>query len=309
MVASSDKYSESGLKKALNRTLVGVLKAISFLPFGILYLLSDFLYIVVYRIFGYRKKVVSENLKFAFPEKSEHEIKEIEKKFFHHFCDLAVEVVKLHRMSEAEIDKRVVFKGMAELNTYFEKGQNVIVLAMHHNNWEWGSLVHRKTGFTGVMVYDPLRGNQAMEKFMVESRTKWGGVCVAVHKSGRTVFDLNRTGKPTALWLGADQTPPSDSKLWAMFLNREAPFFSGPERIAVKTNQPVFFHEIKKTGRGCYEISYIPMFLKPAEILPNEIILEYIRKMEASIRNQPEYYLWSHRRWKHKKPDEIGIIG
>ena len=307
-LALKDKrYYEPVWKKAINRILVFFLTLVSWLPFPVIYFLSDLFYLLVKYGIKYRRKVIVENLTCAFPEKTAKEIQKLTNRYYRHFCDLSLEVIKLHSMSEKNIDKRVVFKGTDLMERIFDENKNMIVLAMHHNNWEWGSLVHRKTRYTGIMVYDPIRGNQAFEQFLVRSRTRFGGVCVPVHKAARTTAELNKLGKPTALWLGADQAPPANSKFWTIFLNREAPFFSGPEKIAIKTNQPVFFHHVRKIKLGHYEISYVPLFMTPQHCKPNEIMLEYVRKMEEAISEQPEFYLWSHRRWKHKRPEGIPL--
>jgi KDO2-lipid IV(A) lauroyltransferase len=178
---------------------------------------------------------------------------------------------------------------------------------MHHNNWEWCSFIQNKIKHFGLMIYNPVRGNQSMEKFMLYSREKWGGKCIPVHHSGRATIAFHRKGIPTALWLGADQTPPRNSKFWTVFLNREAPFFSGPAKIPARTNQPVFFQQVTKIARGKYKVHLVPLFLNPKDVEPKEILLGYVRKMEEIIAKEPEHYLWSHRRWKHQRPDEIPL--
>lgn len=307
-LAKTDKrYREGLLKKIFNHLLVVLLIALSWLPFWVLYGISDFFYLILRYVVKYRYRVITENLKYAFPEKPDAEIRKITNRFYRHFADVFVETIKAYSITEKQIKKRVVIKGMDLVNECYRRGTNIVVLAMHHNNWEWGSFTQRETNYTGLMIYDPIRGNQAFEKFLVKYRTRWGGMCVPVHKSARTIIELNRIGNPVALWLGADQTPPASSKFWTIFLNREAPFFSGPEKIAIKTNQPVFFHHTRKTGRGKYEITFIPLVENPRELGPNEILLRYVHKMEEIIRAEPEYYLWSHRRWKHQRPDGIPL--
>ena len=146
-----------------------------------------------------------------------------------------------------------------------------------------------------------------MEKFLVHNRTRWGSVCIPVHKTARSLLIYNAQGKTTGLWLAADQTPPANSKFWTIFLNQETPFFSGPEKIAHSTNQPVYLNHMKKTGRGKYTIEYSLLFENPKEVEQKDILLAYIRKAEEIIRSEPEYYLWSHRRWKHKRPEGVEL--
>jgi KDO2-lipid IV(A) lauroyltransferase len=301
------KYYENFLKRTVNRILAGILKLISYLPFRIIYAISDFLYLLVRFVVKYRKKVIIENLSCAFPEKNEKEINQIAGKFYRHFCDLSLETIKLYSLRKKQITQRIHYKGIEQLDAHFEKGESIIVLAMHHNNWEWCSTVQLFIKHTVLMIYNPIRGNQALEKFLLQSREQWGGICTPVHKSARTTVDFYRRGTPAVLWLAADQTPKATSKFWTTFLNREAPFFSGPEKIAKRSGLPVYFHRTTKVGRGRYEVEFTPLFLQPKEEKEQNILLAYIRKMEEIIREEPEFYLWSHRRWKHKRPENIQL--
>lgn len=307
-LAKRDKrFHEGAIKRVLNHFLVGVLIAVSWLPFWILYRLSDALSIVLRFIIKYRFKVITENLKFAFPEKTEKEISEIRNKFYRHICDVFFESIKLYSISDKEMEKRMVITGAEIANDFFDKGRSVIALAMHHNNWEWTCFAQSKLKHHILNIYNPVRGNNAMEKFLLHNRQKWGSKSIPVHKTARAVIDYNSKGTLTGLWLAADQTPPATSKFWTIFLNREAPFFQGPEKIAASTNQPVFFQHTKKIGRGKYSIEFSVLFENPKEVEQKEILLAYVRRAEEIIRQEPEYYLWSHRRWKHKRPEGMEL--
>jgi len=205
------------------------------------------------------------------------------------------------------MEKRLTIKGTDKANDFFDQGRSIIALAMHYNNWEWTSFVQSKLKHLILTVYNPVRGNNAMEKFLVHNRCKWGSMCVPVHKTAKTAIEYNSKKQLTGLWLAADQTPPANSKFWTIFLNQETPFFSGPEKIASSMNQPVFFQHTKKVGRGKYTIEYSLLFENPKEVEQKEILLAYIRKAEEIIRQEPEYYLWSHRRWKHSRPKEVEL--
>lgn len=304
---ADERYKEGFIKKNLNKLLARFLYLVSLLPFRILYGVSDFFYIIIRYIFQYRYKVVRENLDFAFPDKTEKEKKQIADKFYRHFTDLMMETLKLNTISEKEINERLRFEGIELINDYYRQGKGIIIFAMHHNNWEWCSSMMTRVKHQGLMLYNPIRGNQAMEKFLLHSRERWGGICVPVHLSARVTLEFHQKKIPTGIWLGADQTPPASSKFWTIFLNREAPFFSGPEKIAAKTNQPVFFQHVIKIKRGHYIARFIPLIEKPAEMDQKEILLAYVSKMEEIIRQEPEYYLWSHRRWKHARPAGIPL--
>lgn len=305
---NDSRFQEGLMKRTGNYLLTGILRLISLLPFRVLYILSDVLYFFIRHIFRYREKVITDNLNHAFPEKSGKEKKQIAARFYRHFTDLMMETVKLHSISESQLNKHLQFEGLDAFKQLYREGKSFIILAMHHNNWEWCSFVQTKGKNLGLMVYNPVRGNQAMEKFLLHSRERWGGKCIPVHLSARTALEFHQKKVPTALWLGADQTPPASSKFWTTFLNREAPFFSGPEKIAVKTNQPVFFQHVRKIKRGHYVATFIPLVKQPAGMKPNQILLAYVRKMEEIIKKEPEYYLWSHRRWKHQRPEGIPLI-
>ena len=307
-LAKIDKrFHESIFKRFINHILVGFLIVISWLPFWILYRLSDALFVVLRFIVKYRFKVITENLNYAFPEKTEKEIGEIRNKFYHHLCDVFFESIKLYSVSDTEMNKRMIVTGNDILNDFFDNGQSIIALAMHHNNWEWSCFAASKLKHLILNIYNPIRGNNAMEKFLLHNRQKWRSKSIPVHKTARAVVEYNLKNILTGLWLAADQTPPATSKFWTIFLNRETPFFQGPEKIAANTNQPVIFQHTKKIGRGKYCIEFSLLFENPKEVDQKEILLAYVRKAEEIIRQEPEYYLWSHRRWKHMRPEGIKL--
>ncbi|WP_346855294.1 lysophospholipid acyltransferase family protein [uncultured Draconibacterium sp.] len=308
LVKKDKRFYESFAKRTQNNILVALLKGISFLPFWVIYGLSDFMYIILKGVVKYRKNVIVENLTHAFPDKNEQEIKQITNKFYRHFCDFSLETIKMYSMSEKQLDKRFSVRDMDKMNQIAKEGKSVITLGMHYSNWEWASSIQSKALHKILMVYNPMRGNQAMERFLLHSREKWGGESVQVHKSARVLFEYIKKGEPGALWLAADQTPPANSPFWAMFLNREAPFFNGPEKLAKKTNQPVVFIYVRKVKRGYYEAIPSVLIEDPSKLESKEIMLRYIQKMEEVIHAEPEYYLWSHRRWKHTRPEGISLI-
>lgn len=243
------RFHENKLKKILNRILVGLLIGFSYLPFWILYRISDLLYLVIRFVVKYRYKVITQNLKNAFPEKSEKEISEIRKRFYRHFCDVIFESLKMYRMDDKQMEKHIQFKGLETVNGIYDQGKSFIALAMHYNNWEWCASIQNKMKHLVLMIYNPVRGNYAMEKFLLHSREKWGGKCVAVNQTARSIFYYNKKGQLTGSWLAADQTPPANSDFWTIFMNQEAPFFRGPEKIAHATSQPIIFQYVKN-GQG-----------------------------------------------------------
>lgn len=307
LIQKDRRFRESLLQQIGNGIIVFILKIISILPFWILYGISDFLYVITRYLIKYRKKVITENLQHAFPEKSEEAIKKIRNKFYRHFCDLWIEVVKMHSISNKSMQKHMRLIGVDKLNKHHDKGRSVVLLTSHYNNWEWCTAMQPEVKQQGLVVYNPIRGNHALEKFLTHSRERWGAKCVPLHRSGREIVKYNLQGKTTLAVLAADQTPAANAKFWTTFLNREAPFFSGPEKIANRGNQPVVFAHTRKIKRGYYTVELIDLVAEPKEVDPNEILLRYVRKIEEIVREEPEYYLWSHRRWKHTRPEGIEL--
>jgi KDO2-lipid IV(A) lauroyltransferase len=291
-----------------NQLIVLLLKGVSCLPFWAIYVLSDFLHFLIKNIFKYRYQVITENISAAFPEKSSEEIAKIRGWFYRHFCDLTLESIKLNGISTKQIDQRMSFEGLEEFEKITGEAGGAIVLSFHYNNWEWSSFLQHEFKFPILFVYNPPRNNKPMEDFLTRSRSKWGGEVVPTSRSARTLFDYRSKEEPAVLWLIADQTALATSPFWTTFMNREGAFFAGPERIATKTNLPVFFQHVKKVARGKYTAEFSLLVKDPGKQEPNKVLRSYVQKMEEIIKEEPEYYLWSHRRWKHTRPENIPLI-
>lgn len=293
------------MNNLLDRFVVVLCKITARLPFWVIFGLADIFYVLLYYVVGYRKKVVHENLVKSFPEKSEAEIKAITKKFYHHLSDLGLETIKFNRMTEKEIDDRLKVNNLDIYEEYANQGKSMIVLGMHHNNWEWGGSMQRFIKAQFLVVYNPVRKNKALERFILDTRERFGAKSIQVNHSVRTALEFNNAERTGALMLAADQTPPPNSQFWTTFLHQETAFFAGPMKIAKKTNQPVILHHTRKVGRGRYEVFHYKLVENPAELKQEEILMAYVDKLEEIIRAEPEYWLWSHRRWKHKRPENI----
>jgi Kdo2-lipid IVA lauroyltransferase/acyltransferase len=288
------------------KTGIFFLTLIARLPFKIIYILSDALYLIVYHLIGYRKKIVIQNLKNSFPEKDEKEIKIISKKFYSHFCDLIFETIKMREMTKNDFLERMDIKNADLINTYFDNGQSVVVLTMHYNNWEWSSCLplHLKHRILGV--YKPLH-NRVFDKYLNTNREKMGSFLIPTARILRTVMAANKKNEPVFTGLAADQTPPVFHKFWMRFLNQEAMFYPGPAFISKRFNHPVFFQHIEKQGRGKYTVRFKLLCENPNEKSETEIMKSYLRKIEGVIKEKPEFYLWSHKRWKHKRPEGVPL--
>jgi KDO2-lipid IV(A) lauroyltransferase len=289
-------------------TKIGIFltKIVATFPFWAIYFISSFFYLIVYYIIGYRKPVVLKNLRNSFPGKSETEIKVITKKFYHHFADLTLETIKMRGMNDADFKERMKVANTDLINSYFEKGKSVLVLTMHYNNWEWGTYLSKYLKHKSLAIYKPL-ANVEFDKFMNEIRSRFDAELI---KNNHILRHLSRYEKlkiPVFVWLAGDQSPISADDFWFRFLNQEAMFFPGPAIISKQFNQVIFFQKLEKTGRGRYLTTFELLCENPTEKTEHEIIKRYIEKMEEIISEKPEHYLWSHKRWKRKRPDGIPL--
>jgi KDO2-lipid IV(A) lauroyltransferase len=276
---------------------------LSILPLWLLHLKSYGLYFFVFYVFGYRKKVVYENLRNSFPSKSEEEINKIAKDFYLHFCDVIFETIKLLTMSQEAFRKHFQFDESAvKIFSGFEsEGRSMVGVMGHCGNWEWGAIAFPtrfKTLITGV--YHPL-SDKNFDALMLKLRSRFGGNIIPMSRVYKEMLTLKQKNVPTLLGLIADQTPPPEGAYWTKFLNQDTPVFNGTEKIARKFNYPVIYVPLHKVKRGYYTMGAVLITEKPAE-MPEGMISElHTRELEKNILEQPHAWLWTHRRWKHRR--------
>ena len=274
---------------------------ISILPTRVFYFFSDILYVLLYKIFGYRTKVVRENLKNSFPEKTKAELLSIEKKFYHHLCDLMVEYMLIPHISEKQIRKRCVFKNPDVINNFYDKGKSVICVTGHYGNWEMLSGYQFFSKHRIVAIYKPLT-NLHFDNYFKAMREKFGAEAVSMAEAIRVLLRYNSTKTLTLSLFIADQSPTKgQSHYWTNFLNQDSSVFIGVERIAQKTDFAVVFLKQRKVSRGHYEVEVEVISENPKSMKEFDLTEAHVRVLEKQIREQPEYWLWSHRRWKHKR--------
>lgn len=288
--------------------LITFLKGVSKLPFGVLYGLSTFLSYIFQYVIGYRKSVVMTNLQNAYPEKDKKEIKKIARAFYLNLSDTMLETIKAWSMTREQFEQRMKFTNNEMLEKIFEENRNIIVLSMHYANWEWAPFVQIYMKHRYLVVYNEVRGNSLFEDFLNRMRTQWGAEMVASHQTARLLMRKTEFDTPIALVLLADQRPPNITPFWTTFLNQETSFITGPEKLAHRFNPPVFFFHVNRIKRGHYEIEYKLISEEPAQIEPNKILMAYIREMEKCINKNPENYLWSHKRWRQQRPENMPMI-
>jgi Kdo2-lipid IVA lauroyltransferase/acyltransferase len=291
-------------KWIFNIFVIPLLNFISILPFWMLFGISNFFYLLVYYVIGYRKKVVYENLKKSFPEKTDQELTKIMKDFYLHFCDVIFETVKLLTISKKEFKKRCSIneESIKTFQYFFDKNQTFVGVMGHCGNWEWGAIAHQ-VYFTRMItgVYHPL-SNKNFDTFMLNLRSRFGGNIVAMTQLYKRLITLKQQNISTTIGLIADQTPPPESAYWTTFLHQDTPVFNGTEKLAKKFNYPVVYLNIKKAKRGYYNLSTTVITENPKDLPDGEISELHTKHLEKNILAQPYTWLWSHRRWKHKRP-------
>lgn len=275
---------------------------ISILPFPIFYLFSDIVFVIMYYVLGYRKKVVTENLRNSFPEKSEKEISALRKKFFRYLCDMSLEIHKTLTISKEEMLKHCkVNEGSLRLieKLYAEKRSFIIVMG-HQGNWEWsGNTFSIACKQQLYVIYHSLE-NKYFNRMIIGMRTRFGTKLIEMKNTFRDMAAKKNEINATAFI--ADQTPHPDNAYWTTFLNQDTPVFWGTEKIARKLNYPIVFINVKKIKRGYYEILAEMICENPSSTSDGEISEMHTKKLEEEIRKNPETWLWSHKRWKHKRP-------
>jgi KDO2-lipid IV(A) lauroyltransferase len=274
------------------------------LPFPLLYLLSDGIYVLIYKVLGYRKEVVMNNLRNSFPEKDEAELKAIASKFYQWFCDLTLETLKTLTISPEEVRKRVEFKGKDILQQYAREKRSVILVLGHYGNWELaGARYSQERDIPQLhVIYHPL-ANARFDRLMHHMRTRHGTRLYTMRETSKAM--IRDRDLLTATAFIADQTPSPERAYWMTFLNQDTPVFQGTEGLARKLDKPVIYISITRPERGYYCMSMETLVADPTRTTDGEITEVHTRRLERDIRKYPELWLWTHRRWKHKRPSIV----
>lgn len=278
-----------------------LLYIISLFPFWILYRIADIGYLLLYYVIGYRKKVVYENLRNSFPDKTNNEIKSIAKKFYRYFPDIFIEAIKMTSMSRKRIKKRMEVIDEQEIYRHLEANKGVIGITAHYANWELGiHTLSLMTEYPKLIIYKPLN-NKTADDVYNNIRSRFGAIMVPMKQILRHIVRLK--GQPYTSVFVADQTPTyQDSDYFLDFLNQDTLVYTGAERIARLTNNPVVFCHIgRKKKRGYYFCKFTTLVEDPSAYGEHEITKLHNKFTENIIKNEPEYWLWSHKRWKRKR--------
>ncbi len=282
-----------------------IIWTLTLLPLRIQYFLSDFLFIFNYLFIGYRRKIVYLNLRNSFPEKSNKNIRIIARKFYRHFFDQVIESIALMHMSPKRILKHLTFKNPEVFEDLYKKNKGVILVAGHYGNWEWYISLQMLVSHKTLAIYKQLN-NKYFDRMYIKIRSRYGMTPIPMNSILRELINREQKNELTLTYSLGDQRPLfRHIQYWTRFLNQDTPVYLGTEKIARKKDLVVVFLKMRKIRRGIYETEFIPLFENSRETKEHEITDKYLSILEKTINERPELWLWTHKRWKHLKPDNV----
>lgn len=274
---------------------------ISILPFRLLYFVSDFVYIIVYRIVRYRKRTVRENLALALPHLSDKERLIIEKKFYHHMCDMFLEMIKTMNISKDEICKRFVFKNIEVYKELEKQGKSVAVICSHYGSYEWIISMNYYSDFIAHGIYKQLR-NPYFDKLVHKIRSRFNAKLITTKQTIPTIIENNKNNVLSLYGFASDQSPRLNSAYhWTKFMGIEVPVHTGAEMLSKRYNMALVYLNTQKIKRGHYEATLEILSENPIEVPNYDLTDQFIKLLEKQIYEAPEYYLWTHKRWKFRR--------
>lgn len=273
---------------------------ISILPFKVLYFISDILYVLVYYVIGYRKKTVMYNLRLVFPDKTEKERITISKKFFHHLCDMILESIKSLTISEKEMKKHFTFTNVELIQELEKTDKNIALMCAHYANFEWIFILQTYVKRKGYGVYKRLT-NKYFDALVKRIRARYNSYLITTKETIPTLLESKKTGELSISGFVSDQSPKAKKAFhWNDFMGIKVPVHTGAEMLAKRLDMSVVFFGVKKLKRGYYETSFKTLAINANDYKDYEITDMFLKLVEEQILEAPEYYLWTHKRWKHK---------
>lgn len=278
-----------------------ILRLFSRLPLWILYRISDLLFLLVYFVVRYRRKVVRENLSRSFPDRSKQERRLIERRFYRFFCDYAVETIKLLTISEAEMRRRMKVFACEEMDAELDRQPFCFLMLGHYGNWEWLSTIALWSKHNCGQLYTPLH-NATFDRVFYDMRSRFGTENISKYNALRRILSLRSEGIPSHIGFITDQSPrPNSIHDWMTFLHQDTPIFTGAERIGKKVGAAAYFIRVTRPRRGYYECHLERLTSDMREFADYELTELCMRRLEAEINEVPHLWLWTHRRWKHQR--------
>lgn len=279
---------------------------ITLLPLRVLYLFSDMFYLLLFYFPGYRRSIVHANLKNSFPARTDLEIRVIEKNFYKHLADLFIETLKLTHINEKQLKKRFIIENPELLDKLKSEGRDIVAVCGHFNNWEWMTAIPFYTSYKCVSVYKPLKSKH-FDRYINSLRSRFGMVLTPMSGILRELIKDRNASIVTLSAFIADQIPAKNEiNYWTQFLNQETAVYLGAEKIAKKFNMAVVFFNIQKIRRGYYNMKVELLFEQTSGLVEYQITEKHVKRLEEIIMENPEYWIWSHRRWKHKREQPDG---
>lgn len=287
----------------LERLLYGIFLIAGSVPLRVLYIVADVIAFVMNHVLRYRRRVVMENLCTSFPEKSSTEIKEIRNGFYKFLADYFMETLKMSRLSSKEMKKRMMFEGIEDVARTLQEGRSVTLYLGHYCNWEWVSSLplYFPDGIKSAEIYHPLE-NRVSDAAFLRLRRRYGAIAIPMNDTMRVLKGWYMDGIPSVTGYISDQVPGYNSiHLWVDFLNHDTPVFSGPERISRLLNAEVYYIDMFRPKRGYYIGKFVKMSCNASQEEKFSLTRHYFKLLEESILRSPQYWLWSHRRWKRTR--------
>ena len=278
-----------------------ILWFVSILPFRLLYAVSDLLYILMYHVFRYRKQTVQDNLRLVFPEKSDLEIKIITKKFFHHFCDMILESIKSMNISLESMKARYTFKNLDIIKDFEKQNKSIVLMCAHYGSWEWIFILQTYTSHRGYGIYKRLQ-NKYFDRLIKSIRARYNSYLITTKETFSVLEEAKKNGILSMNGFASDQSPKKDKAYhWNNFMGIKVPVHTGAEMLAKKLDMPVVFFAVERKKRGYYEATFQTLAETPTDFKDYEITDKFLKLVEKQIHEAPEYYLWTHKRWKHRE--------
>jgi len=292
------------INKILYALLFAFVKLFAAIPMRALYVLSDLLYVIIYYLARYRRKVVRVNMQKSFPEKTQKELRHLERRFYRHFADYILESLKLAGFSQEELLKRANIRNPELIYDLQDKGHTCFIIMLgHYGNWEWFSGVSARFGGRGIIyqIYRPL-DSQLFDRLFRYLRTRYNSVGIRKNDAVREMIRLKQNKILALVPFVADQSPSkANIHYWTQFLNQDSAIYTGAERIARKLNIPVIYSDMQKIRRGYYTVDFKLITDCPKMTAEFWITEQYTRQLEISIMRDPAFWLWTHKRWKHQR--------
>jgi len=278
-----------------------ILWLISILPFPLLYAFSDGVYILIYHIIGYRKKTVRENLALTLPHLSKKERLDIEKKSFHHLCDMFLEMIKTMSISEEEMNKRFQYTNLQVYLDLERKGKNIALLCAHYASYEWVISMNKKITFEGYAIYKKI-ANPYFDKLVKKIRSNFNAYLITTKETAKVILKNKLNKKLSTYGFAGDQSPKiNKAHHFTTFMGITVPVHTGAEMLAKRFDMNVIFLKVKKLKRGYYQATFEVLSENVKSVPDYEISDMFVKRVEKQIAEAPEYYLWTHKRWKHKE--------